>query len=175
MSRLAAFTFGNLHGRPGDDHPGAREFYEWAPSVFGDLDSAPGLLSRSGGGAAGADAGPGAWGEWVTPDYGDGRDVQTLSLWSDLESLFAGAYGGKHLAAMRKRKEWFKDPVYPSHVLWWVDDDHTPTWQEACERHHQLHEDGPTASAFSFRSPFDDSGATTRVDQDRVKELAATR
>ncbi|MBT3267502.1 DUF3291 domain-containing protein [Candidatus Poribacteria bacterium] len=111
----------------------------------------------------------------MTPDHDDGRDVQTLSLWPDLESLFAGAYGGTHLAAMRKPTEWVKDPIYWSHVLWWVDEDHTPTWQEACERHRQLHEEGPTTSAFSIRNPFDDSGAITRVDHNRVKNLSAAR
>jgi hypothetical protein len=61
VSRLAAFTFGDLHGRNGDDHPGAREAHAWAPSVFEDLGSALGLLSRSGGGDS--EARPGAWGE----------------------------------------------------------------------------------------------------------------
>jgi hypothetical protein len=163
MARLAVFTFGNLHGEQGDDHAGAKEFWEAAPSVIDALQAAPGFLSMS------SQNDP--WGAGATPEFGDGRDVQTLSLWVDVESLFAASYGGNHLAAMKKRHEWFKPEESPSSVLWWVEDDHTPTRAEACERHRQLHEQGPTASAFNFRRPFDSDGHATKVDHGRVKEI----
>ncbi len=163
MARLAVFTFGNLHGEHGDDHPGAKEFWEAVPAVFAALEAAPGFVSR----ASVADS----WGEWVAPEFGDGRDVQTLSLWEDVESLFAASYGGNHLQAMKQRHEWFKPEESPSSVLWWVDDNHTPTWAEACERHRELHENGPTASAFNFRRPFDSDGHVTKVDHARVQAI----
>ena len=89
----------------------------------------------------------------------------------DVESLFAASCGGNHLDAMKKRGDWFKDEGYPSSVLWWVDDNHTPTWTEGCERHRHLHEHGPEAHAFNFRRPFDPNGQATKVDHSRVQAL----
>ena len=158
MPRLAIFTFGNLQGEQGDDHAGAKEFWEASPGVFQAMASSPGYVSGPHDSPE-----PDAWGAYVVPEFGDGREAQTLSLWEGLDSLHAAAYHGDHLGALKKRKEWFKDEEHPSHVLWWVDDEHTPTWQEARERHRELHENGPTASASNFRQPYGSDGVPPRV------------
>lgn len=56
----------------------------------------------------------------------------TLSLWADLESVFAFAYNGVHAGlnaeALKHRKEWFLTPEWPTYVAWWVEDNHEPDW-----------------------------------------------
>jgi hypothetical protein len=43
---------------------------------------------------------------------------------------------------LRRRKEWFRKPQWPTYVAWWVSDDHVPTWAEAVERCEHLHDHG---------------------------------
>lgn len=81
--------------------------------------------------------------------------MKTLSLWANLESVFAYAYLSDHAEALRLRREWFVKPAWPSYVIWWVADSHEPSWQEAVERHQRLHTQGPTPHAFTFPTPFD--------------------
>jgi hypothetical protein len=60
-------------------------------------------------------------------------------------------------------------------VLWWVEDDHRPDWREAIARSELLHDRGPTADAFNFKSPFDATGRPTVLDKEAVRLLAHTR
>ncbi len=89
--------------------------------------------------------------------------ARTLSLWRDLEAVYAYAYRGLHGEAMRERKEWFVPSAWPAYVAWWVEDDAEPTWEEAIERLDHLHEHGPTPHAFTFRVPFDAAGNPTAL------------
>ncbi|HAI99705.1 MAG TPA: DUF3291 domain-containing protein, partial [Dehalococcoidia bacterium] len=36
----------------------------------------------------------------------------------------------------------------PAYVVWWVSDDHVPTWEEAWERLEHLNDNGPSPYAF---------------------------
>ena len=94
-----------------------------------------------------------------------------LSLWVDLDSAFAFSYGGLHAEALAHGREWMVKPAWPAYVLWWVGAGHTPTWREAVARHLQLHDNGPSSDAFSFKSPFYAAGQATGIDRVKVKEI----
>jgi hypothetical protein len=89
----------------------------------------------------------------------------TLSLWSDIESVCAFAYRAAHGEAFQQRREWFLKPEWPTYVAWWVDDGHTPTREEACQRHEYIHDHGPTPYAFNFKQSFDQEGESTELDR----------
>lgn len=86
-----------------------------------------------------------------------------MSLWTDLDSVFAFVYTGLHRSTLSKRHEWFLKPEWPSYAAWWVSDDTIPTWSDACERLEHLHDHGPSPVAFTFRRPFAADGTPTRL------------
>lgn len=98
-----------------------------------------------------------------TGEGNDAMDIQAfdnpnvasnMSLWSDLESLGAFVYRNKeHREIMRRRGEWF-DKIDFHLVLWWVQEGHIPTLEEAKEKLELLSKDGATEKAFTFRKPF---------------------
>ncbi len=175
MPRLAFTTFGIL--REPADHPRVQGFLDRNDAVMAAADASPGLIDRyrgqAGGfrvAASGNGFGPYATGRFVTPDLA-GREEQTLSLWMDLEAVVAFAYGALHAEALRHRTEWFLAPAWPTYAAWWVADDHWPGWPEANARQEHLHDHGPTAVAFDFKTPFDADGRPARLDRDRVAAL----
>jgi hypothetical protein len=113
------------------------------------------------------------WGEWGKFDvprfYTGGRTTETdsrastLSLWTDLESIFSFVYTGLHRDTLRRRHEWFLKPEWPSYAMWWVPDDTIPTWSDSRQRLEHLHDDGSTAVSFGFRNPFASDGTPTQL------------
>lgn len=169
---LAVYTFGQFLDRAAS--PRLKDFFDLEPPVLEELERAPGFIARSG---YDSDEGPESWGPQVFPkfwvDNGDGFAPSTLSLWRDLESLAAATYHGLHGSAYRRGREWNIPAVtWPGYVLWWVESAHRPDWHEAVERHEYLFDHGPTAFAFTFKSPFTPEGAGTQLDSKRVKALA---
>lgn len=174
MPRVAFTTFAILKKPYGD--PEVQEFDDLTPPTFEEAEGSPGFVAR-------AKEDPGQshlsnferdWGEWgrftVPRFYTGGRTTatdsraSTLSLWADLESVHAFAYGGGiHRTALRRRHEWFLKPEWPSYAMWWVADDAIPTWADACLRLERLHDDGATPFAFTFRKPFTASGEPTSL------------
>jgi hypothetical protein len=155
MARVAFFTFGVLREPIG--HPQTKGFEDRAPGAFAEASAAPGFIGYPQEMVARPDNPRLVWPAAKGPD----RDaMMTLSLWKDLESVFAFSYArqGIHADALRLRKQWFLKPEWPNYVGWWAADDHQPTWQEAIDRHHLLSVRGPTADAFDFHSPFDAAG-----------------
>lgn len=103
----------------------------------------------------------------MTGEGNDALDVQAfensnvvtnLSVWSDLESLGAFVYRNKaHREIMRRRREWF-DEIDFYLVLWWVQEGHIPTIEEAKGKLELLSREGPTDKAFTFKEPFPSPG-----------------
>lgn len=167
---LALYTFGQFI-EPAEN-PANDGFRELNDPVFALADRAEGLIARSG---YASDPGPEPWGPEVYPrfhdDRGDGWAPATLSLWQDIESLFAFTYSGLHAQALGRGREWFVKPSWPPLVLWWHQAAAVPQWSEGVERLEHLHDHGPTPRAFTFKSPFDPRGRPTTLDTARVKEL----
>jgi hypothetical protein len=70
------------------------------------------------------------------------------------------------------RHDWFEKVEAPSHVAWWIDEGHAPTWAEAAARHDALVASGPTARAFEFRAPFGADGLPYAIDRETVRRYA---
>jgi hypothetical protein len=164
-------TFGILKAEYG--HPQVQGFFDRVPDVFISARRTPGFLA-----SMERDLGlpDGAWGTMVVPKCWGGeptrRHIATLSLWSDIEAVTAFAYHGTHGAAMKLRDEWVVEHTVPEHVAWWIEDVGQLNWEQAAFRLDQLHEEGPSPSAFSLRGPFDPEGQSYRIDPNIVRERA---
>jgi hypothetical protein len=165
MARLAFMTIGVLHA-PMDD-PRVQGFVDRIDVIFAAAGSSDGFVGQS---VPDEATGEESWGPLVTPthfqkeEYLD-RTAATLSLWNDLESVFAFAYNGVHAEALRKRAAWIVHGEWPSYVAWWVSDDHTPSWSEACERYDRMCQEGPSPAAFDFKRPFSHDGEPIEIDR----------
>ncbi len=173
MSRVAFTTFAILKRPYGD--PVVQGFDDLTPPTFAQAENSPGFVAR-------AKESPdqshltnfsrdwGAWGRFEVPRfYTGGRTdetdsrASTLSLWTDLDSVFSFVYSGLHRTALAQRHDWFLKPEWPTYAVWWVGDDEIPTWADACARLEHLHDHGPTPFAFTLRRAFDADGAEVRV------------
>ncbi|MGW8791109.1 DUF3291 domain-containing protein [Streptomyces althioticus] len=174
MPRLALYTFGVLTSPLSDPAPATREFYALGEAVYRSVAAHPGYLAHAepAGGEQGVLFGAdwGAWGEFAVPAwYAKGRTpdtialAATLSLWIDLGSARDAVYTGLHREALTRRLDWFERSPHPSHVLWWVSEDVTPTWQEGVEKLERLHHDGPAPHRFTFSRPYTPEGAPARA------------
>ncbi|MFD8550835.1 DUF3291 domain-containing protein [Streptomyces fradiae] len=175
MPRLVLYTFGVLKSPLADPAPLTREFYDRGEAVYRQIGRHPGYLARAEaadgdrGVLFGADWGP--WGEFAVPAwYGKGRMADTtalaatLSLWTGPRAAFDAVYTGPHREALNRRYDWFERSDHPNHVIWWVSDDVTPTWQDGVSRLEHLHAHGPAPHAFTFRHAFTPEGTPTRTD-----------
>ncbi|MGA5058938.1 DUF3291 domain-containing protein [Streptomyces pseudogriseolus] len=173
MPRLALYTFGVLTFPLSDPAPSTREFYDLGEAVHRRIAAHPGYLARAepAGGEQGVLFGAdwGAWGEFAVPAwYAKGRTpdttalAATLSLWTDSRSARDAVYTGLHREALRRRHDWFERSPHPTHVLWWVPDDGTPTWQEGVAKLERLQDHGPASQGFTFHHPFTPAGTPGR-------------
>lgn len=165
---LALYTFG-MFASP-SDNPVNDGFHTLNDRVFDLVDQTHGLIARSG---YADEPGPDPWGEQVYPAFyeerGDGWSPSTLSLWTDIEALFAFTYFGLHAEAFRRGREWFETPRWPPLVMWWTDTQ--PDWAEGVRRHAHLHENDASPNAFTFKQPFDKGGQPIKLNKTRIKAL----
>jgi hypothetical protein len=168
MAKLAFFTFGIL--REAEAHAQVQGFFDRVARNFEAAEQSSGFIDRSG---YDDESAHNSWGDQVCSRFfcedGHGTVARTLSLWEDLESVFAFAYAGVHAEALRRRKHWFLTPEWPTYVAWWVADNHTPDWQEAAARHEHLHDYGQSPYAFDFKQPFGPYGNPVEIDRAVVK------
>jgi Domain of unknown function (DUF3291) len=103
----------------------------------------------------------------ITP-YGDPLVITNMAVWTSIDDLAEFTYRSGHLEFLRRRRDFFEAPSEPILVLWWVDEGHVPTMEEAMERLDHLREHGPTPHAFTFRHRVEpgDTEATTGNDRD---------
>ena len=168
MAKLAFFTFGIL--REAQDHIEVQGFFDQADHNFEIAEQSSGFIARSG---YDDEIGRNSWGGRVCSRFcredDHGIVARTLSLWEDVESVFAFAYAGAHAEALRRRKHWFLVPEWPTYVAWWVADGHIPDWQEAAARHEHLHDYGSSPYAFDFKQPFGRDGKPVEINRAVVK------
>ena len=103
----------------------------------------------------------------IRPDPVDALMAINMSVWESMESLQQFVYKSAHVAPLRDRKQWFEPMEGPILVCWWVPAGHIPTVAEALDRLKHLKEHGPTAHAFTFRTPFpapDQAGEAEALD-----------
>ena len=158
MAKVAFFTCVILREARG--HPQVQGFFDSIGRTFETAEQSDGFIDRS---RRDPETRQHSWGGWGHHPrfFREGEhadDPKTLSVWKDLESVFAFAYVGVHATALRQRQEWLLKPAWPTYVAWWVPDDHTPDWHEAFERHAHLYDHGPSPYAFDFAHPFGPDG-----------------
>ena len=90
--------------------------------------------------------------------FEDERMAINLSVWESLGALQQFVYRSAHVAPLGDRKQWFEPMEGPILALWWIPIGHVPTVEEAKERLRHLAERGPSAHAFTFRTPFPPPG-----------------
>lgn len=97
-------------------------------------------------------------------DGGDATDVVwheapdaivNMSVWTDIDSLFAYVYKTAHTKVMARRRRWFNPAAKPHHVLWWVAAGHIPDLTEASDRLRCLNDARPTPYTFTFKQRFE--------------------
>jgi len=147
MAHLAQLNVARL--RHELDHPELAPFVEALDAVNAVADDAPGFVWRLQEDAAGNATSIRPWGADV---------IVNLSVWTDLAALEAYVYGEAHAAVLKQRRMFFTRMERPSLVLWWVEEGHRPTLDEAHDRLARLEADGPTPYAFTMRVPFDADG-----------------
>jgi hypothetical protein len=97
--------------------------------------------------------------------YDDQLMAINMSVWESLEALQQFVYQSAHVGPLRDRKLWFEPLEGPIQTLWWVAAGHIPTVDEAKARLALLKERGPSADAFTFRTPFPSpDGASGQLD-----------
>jgi heme-degrading monooxygenase HmoA len=96
--------------------------------------------------------------------FEDDMLLLNMSVWESIEALAEFTYRTPHRDVMRHRREWFERLADAYLVLWWVPAGTLPTITDAVDRLWTLRRDGPTAEAFTFRSPFPPPDASRAVD-----------
>ena len=172
MSRhLAIYNFG-LHVAPYES-PEVEGFRLRETANFEAAARAGGYVGRSG---YGDDPGLPSWGPQVFPRFIEGSGFLTapssLSVWTDIESLMAFSYSGVHAEALKGARSWNVKQRWPVTVLWWIDAGRVPEWKDGVEKLEQLDDRGASASAFSFKEPYDADGRPATIDRQLVRRLA---
>ncbi|MFB4302299.1 DUF3291 domain-containing protein [Actinomadura sp. NTSP31] len=80
--------------------------------------------------------------------------IVTFSVWESKEALWDFVYRSTHLAAMRRRREWFQRHAEAHLVMWWIPAGRIPTVEEGLERLRLLREQGPSPRAFTFSASY---------------------
>lgn len=84
----------------------------------------------------------------------DDRLIVNMSLWESVEALRAFTFtDAEHLAALRRRREWFSR-LKVSLALWWLPAGTLPTLEDAEQRLATVAEVGPTEEAFTLTTTF---------------------
>jgi len=86
--------------------------------------------------------------------FDDDRVVVNMSVWESIEDLMEYAYKSAHALVMKDRSKWFEKFGKPSMVLWYIEEGHIPTVQEARERLEFFQENGASEFAFDFKNRF---------------------
>jgi len=77
-----------------------------------------------------------------------------MSVWTSPDSLKDFMFRTHHRDFMRRKGEWFEKLNEDSYVLWWIEEGHIPTAEEAKVRLQHLREHGDSPYAFTFKANF---------------------
>jgi hypothetical protein len=86
--------------------------------------------------------------------FDDERVIVNLTVWESIEDLMNFAFKTAHAVVMKDRNKWFEKFGKPSTVLWYIEEGHIPTPQEARERLEHLQVNGASEFAFDFKNRF---------------------
>ena len=140
---LAELNIGRLVA-PTDD-PRVKDFMDNLDRINGLGKRMPGFVwMMEGSGEPGT-------GNTETAIDGDPQFVSNLSVWEDVESLETFVWGTIHKQFYDRKAEWFEVMGEQHFVMWWVEEGHRPTLDEALDRLAHLNEHGPSDHAFGWK------------------------
>jgi hypothetical protein len=90
----------------------------------------------------------------IRPSVKDPLLAINLSVWESLAALQDFVYKSHHVGTLRERHQWFEPMEGPILTMWWIAAGRIPTVEEAMDRLAYLKIHGPTAHAFTFRTPY---------------------
>jgi hypothetical protein len=137
--QLAEFNIGYLR-YPIDD-PRVRRFVMALDTVNEAAERMPGFVWRLKDGSGNATA---------MAVYDDSKAVPNLSVWQDVASLETFVWKTVHKTFYDRRELWFETLEKQNFVMWWVEDGHLPTLDEAKARLDHLNEHGDSDQAFGW-------------------------
>ncbi|MBO6719501.1 MAG: DUF3291 domain-containing protein [Rhizobiaceae bacterium] len=82
--------------------------------------------------------------------FDDPMMIVNMSVWRDAESLERFVWNTVHKRIYEKRQEWFSLMESHHFAMWWVEEGHVPTLEEARERLDHLDRHGDTDFAFGW-------------------------
>ncbi|UPR30119.1 DUF3291 domain-containing protein [Vibrio crassostreae] len=91
--------------------------------------------------------------------FDDPNMIVNMSVWDSVDSLKNFMFRTHHRDFMRRKGDWFHRLPEDTYVLWWIEEGHIPTLEEAIERLEHLREIGDTPYAFTFKTNFTESEA----------------
>ncbi|USD66768.1 DUF3291 domain-containing protein [Vibrio sp. SCSIO 43136] len=86
--------------------------------------------------------------------FEDPKMIINMSVWEGVDSLKNFMFRTHHRDFMRRKSEWFHRLAEDTYVLWWVEDGHIPTIDEALQRLEHLRQQGDSPQAFTFKTNF---------------------
>jgi hypothetical protein len=88
-----------------------------------------------------------------------------MSVWRNIDDLFAYTYRTAHAEYVRRRAEWFERLKEMHMAFWYIPAGHIPTVEETMDRIAHIREQGPSPHAFTFKRRFtpDDAVAAGAV------------
>jgi heme-degrading monooxygenase HmoA len=89
-------------------------------------------------------------GEGKNPICDGPSTVMTLSTWESAEQLEHFVWNTVHKQIYSGKNQWFDHMESHSFVMWWVEDGHRPTLEEAKERLDYLDQNGDSDHAFGW-------------------------
>ena len=141
--QLAQVNIGRVLG--GTDDPRMADFYNNLARVNAMAERMPGFVWRlkdeSGDSAMAL--------HWP----GDPTMNVNMSVWEDDDALGKFVFQTVHRGIYARKHEFFEAPKQLTVALWWVEDGHIPTLEEAKERLDHLNADGPSEFAFGWADP----------------------
>ena len=81
---------------------------------------------------------------------GDEEMISNMSVWENVESLGDYVFNTIHAKFYEKRPAWCENMTRHHFVMWWIEDDHIPTLEEAMQRLAHLQEHGSSDHAFGW-------------------------
>lgn len=89
-------------------------------------------------------------GNTETKLYGDPQYVSNITVWEDFDSFATFVHKTLHAKFMARKAEWFHPATKPQFVMWWIEEGHRPTLDEALARLTHLQTHGDSDYAFSW-------------------------
>jgi len=81
---------------------------------------------------------------------GDPQFVSNLTVWENLESLETFVYKTLHAKFLDRKAEWFEVLGKQHFVMWWVEEGHRPSLEEALEKLAYREKNGDSDAAFGW-------------------------